>query len=61
MFVHDIPFDWERANVLTNAERVVVEVWTETSGSSDGAFVYLKEDQFLRLELGAKLYPRLEP
>ena len=61
VFVHDIPFDWERANVLTNAERVVVEVWTETSGASDGAFVYLKEDQFLRLELGAKLYPRLEP
>jgi len=61
MFVHDVPLDWERANLIASAEQLLIEVWTETTGADDGAFVYLREDQFLQLEIGAKLFPRIQP
>jgi len=59
IFVHDIPFDWERADALRAARKAVVQVWTSTAEASSGTFVYLKEDQGLQLELGAKLYTRI--
>ncbi|MCH1576496.1 MAG: hypothetical protein L7S67_09495 [Flavobacteriales bacterium] len=59
IFVHDVHFDWERADVLRAATKAVVQVWTSTAEASSGTFVYLKEDQGLQLELGAKLYTRI--
>ena len=61
LFIHDVPLDWDRANALAEAEKVVIQTWSSTVGAADGNFVYLQEDQFLQLELGMKLYPRLEP
>ncbi len=60
LFVHDIPMDWNRANRLTEATQSVVRVWTETAGADEDGFVHLREDQFLKLELAAKLYPRIQ-
>lgn len=60
LFVHDIPLDWDRANRLTDARQSVIRIWTETSGADDGAFVHLTQDQFLKLEMAAKLYPRIQ-
>lgn len=59
VFVHDIAFDWDRAQLLKSARRVIVEVWTASAEAQEGTYVRLTESQELRMELAAKLYARI--
>ena len=52
-------FDWERADRLRTAEKVVVRAWGQTSEAAQGTFVPLRAEQELRLQLGAKLFTRM--
>lgn len=56
LFVHDFALDWERADQLRLAKRVMVQAWCETAEASSGQFVRLTEEQGLRMELGLLVY-----
>ena len=58
-FRYDVTFDWERADRLRTAEKVVVRAWGQTSEAAQGTFVPLRAEQELRLQLGAKLFTRM--
>jgi len=61
VFVHDVHFDWERAQVLESAEYALLKVTSSTLGAQAAEFVYLTEDQGLGLELSVKCFTRIEP
>jgi hypothetical protein len=61
VFVHDVHFDWERAQVLESAEYALLKVTSSTLGAQAAEFVYLTEDQGLGLELSVKCFARIEP
>lgn len=56
--VYDFAMDWERAQSLSAVERAVFRVQAATAAVPDGEYVFLRENQSLRLELAAKLYTR---
>lgn len=59
-FRFDFKLDWDRADRLRTAERVVVRAWGQTVDAPLGTFVPLRAEQDLRLQLGAKLFTRIE-
>lgn len=61
VFVHDIFMDWDRANLLAGANRVVLRIASSTVGAQEDEFVYLTEDQGLGVELAVKCYARIAP
>lgn len=60
-FREDFFFDWERANRLKLANRVVVLAWCSTAEAALGNYVRLTEEQELQMQLGALLYAKIEP
>jgi hypothetical protein len=60
LFVHDFFLDWERADRLRSAERVIMEAWCETAEASAGQFVRITEEQGLRMELGLLVYAKMD-
>ena len=60
LFVHDFFFDWERADRLRSAERVVMEAWCESAEAHSGEFVRITEEQGLRMELGLLVYSKID-
>lgn len=61
VFVYDFFLDWERADRLRNARRVVTEAWCETANAVSGEFVRVTEEQGLRMELGLLVYAKIDP
>ena len=59
-FRFDFKLDWDRADRLRTAERVVVRAWGQTSEAPLGTFVPLRAEQDLWMQLGAKLFTRIE-
>ena len=59
-FRFDFEFDWDRADRLRAADRVVVRAWGQTVEAPLGTFVPLRAEQDLRMQLGAKLFTRIE-
>ena len=60
VFVYDFFLDWERAEDLRSAERVVMEAWVETADAQLGEFVRITEEQGLRMELGLLVYAKID-
>ena len=60
IFVYDFFLDWERAEGLRSAERVVMEAWVETADAQLGEFVRITEEQGLRMELGLLVYAKID-
>jgi len=60
LFVHDFFLDWERADRLRSAERVIMEAWCESAEATSGQFVRITEEQGLRMELGLLVYAKME-
>lgn len=60
VFVHDFFLDWERADRLRTARRVVTEAWCETADAVSGEFVRITEEQGLRMELGLLVYAKID-
>ena len=60
LFVHDFFLDWERADRLRAAERVILEAWCETAAAPAGQFVRITEEQGLRMELGLLVYAKMD-
>ena len=60
VFVYDFFLDWERAEDLRSAERVVMEAWVETADAQIGEFVRITEEQGLRMELGLLVYAKID-
>ncbi|MGB1573566.1 MAG: hypothetical protein ACPG85_04750, partial [Flavobacteriales bacterium] len=60
LFVHDFFLDWERADRLRSAERVIMEAWCETAEAPAGQFVRITEEQGLRMELGLLVYAKMD-
>lgn len=60
VFVYDFFLDWERAEGLRSAERVVMEAWVETADAQLGEFVRITEEQGLRMELGLLVYAKID-
>ena len=59
-FRFDFTFDWDRADRLRTVERAVVRARGQTSDAPFGTFVPLRAEQDLRLQLGVKLFTRID-
>lgn len=57
--VTDFFFDWDRADRLRLADRIVIQAWGRTPEATEGTFVRVTEDQGLRMEIGAVLYTHM--
>lgn len=57
--VTDFFFDWDRADRLRQADRIVIQAFGRTPDASDGTFVRVTEEQGLRMEIGAVLYTHM--